>query len=102
MHPRTPVLVAEYLNGNRHWQSIDKYSREDVGAWLDVVRTASGKEFQTQNKGPFTYDDVCEMFGYLGLLCPHLGTDLPFNLQNEHNLSYLVCFLSNPLPPLQP
>jgi len=51
---RTPVLVAEYLNGNRHWQSLEKYSREDVGAWLDVVRTASGKEFQTQNKMEYT------------------------------------------------
>ena len=81
MHPRTPVLVAEYLNGNRHWQSIDKYSREDVGAWLDVVRTASGKEFQTQNKGPYTYDYVREKFGFLDLLCPHyLGADLPYKI----------------------
>ena len=51
---RTPVLVAEYLNGNRHWQSLERYSREEVGAWLDVVRTASGKEFRTQNKMEYT------------------------------------------------
>jgi hypothetical protein len=42
------------VNGERHWQSIDKKSREDIGAWLDLLRTSSGKEFQTQKKMEYT------------------------------------------------
>ena len=43
---RTPVLVAEYINGGRHWQSLEKYSREEVGAWLDVVRNIDEKNLK--------------------------------------------------------
>ncbi len=42
------------MNGERHWQSLNKFTREEVGAWLDVLRTSSGKEFQTQNKMEYT------------------------------------------------
>ena len=42
------------MNGERHWQSIKGYSREEVSAWLDVLRTSSGKEFQTQLKTEYT------------------------------------------------
>ena len=51
---RSPVIVAEYLNGERHWQSFHQYSRQEVKEWLDVVRNASGKEYQIQQKFEFT------------------------------------------------
>lgn len=51
---RSPVVVAEYLNGERHWQSCHQYTREELKEWLDVLRNASGKEFQVQQKYEFT------------------------------------------------
>jgi large subunit ribosomal protein L43 len=51
---RSPVVVAEYLNGERHWKSFHQYSREEVKEWLDVMRNASGKEYQVQQKYEFT------------------------------------------------
>ncbi len=38
------------VNGERHWQSLDNFSREEVSAWLDLYRTHSGKEYQIQQK----------------------------------------------------
>ena len=51
---RSPVVVAEYLNGERHWKSFHCYTRQEVREWLDVLRNASGKEFQVQQKYEFT------------------------------------------------
>lgn len=51
---RSPVVVAEYLNGERHWQSFHCYTREECREWLDVIRNASGKEFQVQQKYEYT------------------------------------------------
>jgi len=51
---RSPVIVAEYLNGERHWKSFHHYSKEEVREWLDVMRNASGKEFQVQQKYEYT------------------------------------------------
>ena len=30
---RSPVLVAEFLNGERHWQSLHNYSCDEVISW---------------------------------------------------------------------
>merc|ERR1712141_210526 len=51
---RSPVVVAEYLNGERHWKSIHQYTRNELKEWLDVWRNASGKEFQVQQKYEYT------------------------------------------------
>lgn len=51
---RSPVVVAEYLNGERHWKSIHQYTRNELKEWLDVLRNASGKEYQVQQKYEFT------------------------------------------------
>jgi len=39
---RSPVLVAEYLNGHRDWMSMHEFSREEVGKWVNLFRSASG------------------------------------------------------------
>lgn len=39
---RSPVLVAEYLNGERHWMSLYRFTKEEVVLWLDFMRTRSG------------------------------------------------------------
>jgi hypothetical protein len=42
------------VNGVRHWQSLFNYTREHVVGWMDVYRTASGKQFQYQQKHHYT------------------------------------------------
>jgi hypothetical protein len=34
---RSPVLVAEYLNGERHWQSLNNYTCDEVCAFSNFV-----------------------------------------------------------------
>jgi len=52
---RVPVIVAEYLNGEKHRQVIDKYSCDEIREWMDVFKNASGKEYQVQLK--YEYSD---------------------------------------------
>jgi len=47
---RSPVLTAEYLNGERQWMSLHNLTDHEVGAWLDYYRTKSGAEFMSQTK----------------------------------------------------
>ena len=47
---RSPVITAEYLNGEKHWMSLNNSTVEEVGAWLDYYTTCSGAEFMSQNK----------------------------------------------------
>ena len=42
------------MNGQRHWQSFYKMDRSEVAGWMDMYRTHSGKEFQTQLKTDFS------------------------------------------------
>lgn len=36
---RSPVIKAEYLNGETHWNSVANYSRSDVVQWMELLRT---------------------------------------------------------------
>ncbi|XP_012533842.1 39S ribosomal protein L43, mitochondrial [Monomorium pharaonis] len=36
---RQPVIVAEYLNGDRQWMEVGNYSREDIIKWMELLRT---------------------------------------------------------------
>ncbi|XP_070154476.1 large ribosomal subunit protein mL43 [Polyergus mexicanus] len=36
---RHPVIVAEYLNGGRHWMDVANYSRDDIIKWVELLRT---------------------------------------------------------------
>lgn len=47
---RVPVIVAEYLNGEKHRMVINKCKRQEVKEWMDVFRNSSGKEYQVQLK----------------------------------------------------
>ncbi|XP_040575950.1 large ribosomal subunit protein mL43 [Lepeophtheirus salmonis] len=51
---RSPVLVAEYLNGERHWQNLRYFTPEEVAAWLDIYNSHSGKEYQYQEKWSYS------------------------------------------------
>ncbi|XP_015602937.1 39S ribosomal protein L43, mitochondrial [Cephus cinctus] len=39
---KTPVIVAEYLNGDRFWHSCRNYSREELLKWMEHIRTQAG------------------------------------------------------------
>lgn len=51
---RAPVLVAEYLNGEKHHMSLDTYTRDQMREWLDLLPNSSGKEYQVQLKYEYT------------------------------------------------
>ncbi|XP_011644280.1 39S ribosomal protein L43, mitochondrial [Pogonomyrmex barbatus] len=36
---RHPVIVAEYLNGDRQWMEVANYSRDDIIKWMELLRT---------------------------------------------------------------
>ncbi|KAK2586598.1 hypothetical protein KPH14_011472 [Odynerus spinipes] len=36
---RSPVICAEYLNGERQWMNVSNYSREDIVKWMELLRT---------------------------------------------------------------
>ncbi|KAG4065281.1 hypothetical protein HA402_012723 [Bradysia odoriphaga] len=35
---RGPVMVAEYLNGERHWLNCHNHSNEEIIKWIDLLR----------------------------------------------------------------
>ncbi|XP_017889600.1 39S ribosomal protein L43, mitochondrial [Ceratina calcarata] len=36
---RSPVIKAEYLNGETHWNCVGNYTREDIVQWMELLRT---------------------------------------------------------------
>ena len=36
---KSPVITAEYLNGERYWMSVANYTREDIVQWMELLRT---------------------------------------------------------------
>eukprot|EP00088_Acartia_fossae_P021964 TRINITY_DN23292_c0_g2_i1.p1 TRINITY_DN23292_c0_g2~~TRINITY_DN23292_c0_g2_i1.p1 ORF type:complete len:197 (+),score=14.82 TRINITY_DN23292_c0_g2_i1:49-639(+) len=59
---RSPVLVAEYLNGEKHHQSLSNYGVNEVSSYVDFYRNQSGVEYSDQQKN--TYSDHPSIQGY--------------------------------------
>lgn len=36
---RQPVIVGEYLNGDRHWLCVRSFTEEQLTKWIDLMRT---------------------------------------------------------------
>lgn len=36
---RQPVIVGEYLNGDRHWLPVRSFTEEQLTKWIDLMRT---------------------------------------------------------------
>lgn len=36
---RQPVIVGEYLNGERHWLCVRSFTEEQLSKWIDLMRT---------------------------------------------------------------
>ncbi|XP_055386075.1 39S ribosomal protein L43, mitochondrial [Condylostylus longicornis] len=62
---RTPVMVAEYLNGEREWVNCRNNSRDEINKWVNLLKTQNGpsssirlrKMWHTDNpsiQGPWT------------------------------------------------
>ncbi|KAH9401268.1 39S ribosomal protein L43, mitochondrial [Tyrophagus putrescentiae] len=43
-HHRSPVITADYLNGQTQWMSIRNFSSTEIQWWLETLRTRSGYE----------------------------------------------------------
>ncbi|CAH0383243.1 unnamed protein product [Bemisia tabaci] len=41
---RSPVLVAEYLDGHREWMSLHNFQRDECYRWIHNMLTASGDQ----------------------------------------------------------
>ncbi|XP_017868723.1 PREDICTED: 39S ribosomal protein L43, mitochondrial [Drosophila arizonae] len=39
---RTPVLVGEYLNGDREWLSCRNSTQDEISKWIDLLKTQNG------------------------------------------------------------
>ncbi|XP_026749412.1 39S ribosomal protein L43, mitochondrial [Galleria mellonella] len=53
---RSPVVVAEYLNGDRVWMSMHNKSQSEVTKWIEVLRTQQGDVSGTRLR-KFQYTD---------------------------------------------
>ncbi|XP_026725548.1 39S ribosomal protein L43, mitochondrial [Trichoplusia ni] len=45
---RSPVVVAEYLNGDRVWMSCHNKTHEEITKWIEVCRTQQGNNADTR------------------------------------------------------
>ncbi|XP_013174308.1 PREDICTED: 39S ribosomal protein L43, mitochondrial [Papilio xuthus] len=68
---RSPVVVAEYLNGDRVWMSMHNKTHSEITKWIEVIRTQQGDVSATRLRKyqytdypsiqgpwtPFTYKD---------------------------------------------
>lgn len=36
---RQPVIVGEYLNGERHWLCVRSFTEQQLSKWIDLMRT---------------------------------------------------------------
>lgn len=45
---RVPVLVAEYLNGERHWKCVSCLGEENIAKWIDLMRTQNQNSSETR------------------------------------------------------
>lgn len=39
---RLPVIVGEYLNGDRHWMCVRNNTEEEITKWVELLRTQNG------------------------------------------------------------
>lgn len=51
-----PVIVAEYLNGDRHWLCLRNCSEEEVTKWVNLLRTQNGNSSATRLRKLFHTD----------------------------------------------
>ncbi|CAG0926217.1 unnamed protein product, partial [Notodromas monacha] len=51
---RSPVLKAEFLNGEHHWLSLHSMDREEVHRWIELMRTKSGEQMVRLRKQWYT------------------------------------------------
>lgn len=45
---RQPVIVGEYLNGDRHWLCVRNFTEEELTKWIDLMRTQNANTSDTR------------------------------------------------------
>ncbi|KAG7298529.1 hypothetical protein JYU34_018169 [Plutella xylostella] len=59
---RGPVVVAEYLNGDRVWMSVNNKSQSEITKWIEVLRTQAGDVSATRLR-KYQYTDYPSVQG---------------------------------------
>ncbi|XP_047039262.1 39S ribosomal protein L43, mitochondrial [Helicoverpa zea] len=59
---RGPVVVAEYLNGDRVWMSMSNKTHSEITKWIDVLRTQQGDNATTRLR-KYQYTDYPSVQG---------------------------------------
>ncbi|XP_037805991.1 39S ribosomal protein L43, mitochondrial [Lucilia sericata] len=85
---RTPVLVGEYLNGEREWLNCRNSSKDDILKWIELLKTQNGPSSATRLRKMW-HTDVPSI----------QGPWTPFMLRNPENnlVNYPNSELSRPL-----
>ncbi|XP_013148015.1 PREDICTED: 39S ribosomal protein L43, mitochondrial [Papilio polytes] len=59
---RSPVVVAEYLNGDRVWMSMHNKTHSEITKWIEVLRTQQGDVSSTRLR-KYQYTDYPSVQG---------------------------------------
>ncbi|XP_014358075.2 39S ribosomal protein L43, mitochondrial [Papilio machaon] len=59
---RSPVVVAEYLNGDRVWMSMHNKTHSEITKWIEVLRTQQGDVSATRLR-KYQYTDYPSVQG---------------------------------------
>lgn len=47
---RQPVIIGEYLNGERHWLCVRSFSEEQLCKWIDLMRTQNENSSEVRRR----------------------------------------------------
>uniref|UniRef100_A0A1L8ECJ8 Large ribosomal subunit protein mL43 n=1 Tax=Haematobia irritans TaxID=7368 RepID=A0A1L8ECJ8_HAEIR len=85
---RTPVIVGEYLNGEREWLNCRNSTKDDIFKWIDLLKTQNGSSSSVRLRKMW-HTDVPSI----------QGPWTPFMLQtpDSNNTKYPSRELSQPL-----
>lgn len=53
---RSSVVVAEYLNGDRHWKSCRDHSGEEITKWVELLKNQNGNSSELRYRKMFHTD----------------------------------------------
>lgn len=81
---RLPVLVAEYLNGDRHWKLVECYTEEQLTKWIDLMRTQNknSSEIRLRKQWQTNYPSI------QGVWTPYVHQNPEFNTATFPNSKF--------------
>ena len=78
-------MTTFIVNGERHWKSIHQYTRNELKEWLDVLRNASGKEYQVNISKNYQFLNSYQISLVLNIIFSHFV--LNFQVQQKYEFT---------------